>query len=181
MGLARNNYVIEGEEGVYHCISRCVRRAYLCGYDPLSGRDFSHRKKWILDRLKHLAGIFAIDVCAYAIMENHVHSILRTRPDILRSWSDSDVAARWLGLCPRKSCIGKKPLPPRAEQIQALTNCPEHIAVLYCGSVNLDTHCFMRSPESIPGNAHPKTYFVNTKENHHDYAKGTRPVHCTVI
>ncbi len=130
MGLARNNYVIEGEEGVYHCISRCVRRAYLCGYDPLSGRDFSHRKKWILDRLKHLAGIFAIDVCAYAIMENHVHSILRTRPDILRSWSDSDVAARWLELCPRKSCIGKKPLPPRAEQIQALTDCPEHIAVL---------------------------------------------------
>ncbi len=130
MGLARNNYVIEGEEGVYHCISRCVRRAYLCGYDPLSGRDFSHRKKWILDRLKHLAGIFAIDVCAYAIMENHVHSILRTRPDILRSWSDSDVAARWLELCPRKPRICKQPIPSLDKQIQALIDCPERIAVL---------------------------------------------------
>ncbi len=130
MGLARNIYVIEGEEGVYHCISRCVRRSFLCGYDPLSGRDFSHRKKWILDRLKQLAGIFAIDVCGYAIMENHVHSILRTRPDILESWSDLDVAARWLELCPRKPRTSKKPLPPRVEQIQALADCPEHITVL---------------------------------------------------
>ena len=71
MALPRSKYVKEGEEGVYHCFSRCVRRAFLCGYDALTGRDFSHRKKWIVDRLRYLASIFAIDVCAYAIMENH--------------------------------------------------------------------------------------------------------------
>ena len=88
MGLPRSRYVREGEEGVYHCFSRCVRRAFLYGYDALTDRDFSHRKAWLVDRLRHLAAVFAIEVCAYAIMENHYHTILRTRPDIVASWSD---------------------------------------------------------------------------------------------
>ena len=99
MGLPRSLYVKEGQEGVYHCFSRCVRRAFLCGYDPLTGRDFSHRKKWVVDRLRYLASIFAIEVCAYAVMENHPHSILRTRPDIAVLWSDREVATRWIELC----------------------------------------------------------------------------------
>ncbi len=77
MGLPRSSYVKEGEEGIYHCYIRCVRRAFLCGFDPLTGRDFSHRKKWIVDRLRYLASIFAIDVCAFAVMENHPHNVLR--------------------------------------------------------------------------------------------------------
>ena len=129
MGLPRSKYVKEGEEGVYHCLSRCVRGAFLCGYDALTGRDFSHRKKWIVDRLRYLASIFAIDVCAYAIMENHPHTILRTRLDVLASWSDHEVAAHWVELCPQKCRIKSKPI-PLEEQIKALTDCPERIAVL---------------------------------------------------
>jgi putative transposase len=130
MGLPRSRYVKEGEEGVYHCFSRCVRRAFLCGYDPLTGRDFSHRKKLIVDRLRHLAAVFAIEVCAYAIMENHSHVILRLRPDIVAAWSDQEVATRWLELFPQKRRIKGKPIPPLEEQIQALADCPERIAVL---------------------------------------------------
>ena len=66
MGLPRSTYVKDGHEGVYHCFCRCVRRAFLCGFDPVSQRDFSHRKTLLLDRLRQLAAIFAIDVCAYA-------------------------------------------------------------------------------------------------------------------
>ena len=80
MALPRSKYVREGQEGVYHCFSRCVRRAFLYGYDALTHRDFSHRKAWLVDRLRYLAAIFAIEVCAYAIMENHYHTILRTPP-----------------------------------------------------------------------------------------------------
>jgi hypothetical protein len=71
MGLGRYKTVPENEEGIYHCFVRCVRRAFLYGYDAVTNQDYSHRKAWILDRMRFLAGIFAIDVCAYAILSNH--------------------------------------------------------------------------------------------------------------
>jgi len=55
----------------YHCISRCVRRAFLCGEDIVTGKSYEHRKQWVADKLSELAKIFAIDVCAYAIMSSH--------------------------------------------------------------------------------------------------------------
>ena len=130
MALPRSKYVHEGQEGVYHCFSRCVRRAFLYGFDALTNRDFSHRKAWLVDRLRHLAAIFAIEVCAYAIMENHYHTILRTRPDIVASWSDREVAIRWLTLFPRHGGMESAANPPTEEQICALADCPERIAKL---------------------------------------------------
>jgi putative transposase len=130
MGLPRSLYVKEGDEGVYHCFSRCVRRAFLCGIDKDSGRDFSHRKAWIVDRLRHLAAIFAIEVCAYAVMHNHYHTVLRTRPDLVLLWSDYEVAKRWLTLFPLQGKSQGPALPPLEEQISALANCPDRIAVL---------------------------------------------------
>jgi len=129
MGLPRSSYVPEGEEGVYHCISRCVRRAFLCGVDRVTGHDFSHRKAWLLEKLRELAAVFAIEVCAYAILVNHIHSILRTRPDIVATWSDIEVARRWLTLFPQRFSRGK-PAPPLEEQIRALAQCSERIGVL---------------------------------------------------
>jgi REP element-mobilizing transposase RayT len=129
MGLPRRRYVREGEEGVYHCFGRCVRRAFLYGFDLVTQRDFSHRKAWLVDRLRHLAGIFAVDVCAYDILENHYHTILRTRPDIVAGWTDREVATRWLTLCPRRH-NGAAVIPPREEDIRTLVNWPERIAKL---------------------------------------------------
>jgi len=130
MGLPRSRYVREGQEGVYHCFSRCVRRAFLYGFDPLTRRDFSHRKAWLVDRLRYLAAIFAIEVCAYAVLENHYHTILRTRPDIVATWSDREVATRWLTLFPRHRDLRGTPIPPAENEICALADCPERIAKL---------------------------------------------------
>ena len=130
MALPRSQYVKDGQEGVYHCFSRCVRRAFLCGRDAVTNRDFSHRKQLLVDRLRHLALIFAIEVCAYAILENHYHSILRTRPDIVATWSDWEVATRWLMLFPRHRSIGGATRLPAEEEIRALANRPERIAQL---------------------------------------------------
>jgi len=130
MALPRSKYVQEGQEGVYHCFSRCVRRAFLYGFDPLTRQDFSHRKAWLVDRLRHLAAIFAVEVCAYAVMENHYHTILRTRPDIVATWSDREVATRWLTLFPRHRGMGGAAIPPVEEEICALADCPERIAKL---------------------------------------------------
>ena len=130
MGLPRSKYVKDGQEGVYHCFSRCVRRAFLYGHDPLTNQDFSHRKAWIVDRLRHLAAIFAIEVCAYAILANHYHTILRLRPDIVAAWSDWEVATRWLTLFPRHRNLDGSADPPTDQDIRALTHCPERIALL---------------------------------------------------
>jgi REP element-mobilizing transposase RayT len=130
MALPRSKYVQEGQEGVYHCFSRCVRRAFLCGFDKLTQRDFSHRKALLVERLRHLAAIFAIEVCAYAVLADHYHTILRTRPDIVALWSDREVARRWLILFPRHHDISGAPLPPTEEEIRALADCPDRIAQL---------------------------------------------------
>ncbi len=130
MGLPRSHYVQEGQEGVYHCFNRCVRRAFLCGFDALTRRDFSHRKALLVDRLRYLSAIFAIEVCAYAIMENHYHTILRTRPDIVALWSDREVATRWLTLFPHHRNLEGIPMPPDEKDISALADRSERIAQL---------------------------------------------------
>jgi putative transposase len=80
----------------YHCVSRCVRRAFLCGEDKLSGFSFEHRRQWIVDRIRLLCSVFAVDLCAYAIMSNHYHIVVRIDVDKAMSWSDEEVAQRWM-------------------------------------------------------------------------------------
>jgi hypothetical protein len=82
----------------YHCISRCVRRAFLCGQDRFTGKSFNHRKPWLVKRFKLLASGFAIDIAAYAVMSNHYHLVLHVDPHRSRQWSDDDVIDRWLTL-----------------------------------------------------------------------------------
>lgn len=86
--------------GFYHCISRCVRRAWLCGVDPYNGKSYEHRREWVEQRLLELAEIFAVGLYAYAVMSNHVHVVVRIDPGAAAAWSDEEVAARWIRLFP---------------------------------------------------------------------------------
>lgn len=79
----------------YHCVSRCVRRAFLCGDDPITGKCFEHRRGWIRDRILLLADIFAIDVCAYAVMSNHFHVVLHVDRETAKRWTIEEVIKRW--------------------------------------------------------------------------------------
>jgi hypothetical protein len=79
----------------YHCVSRCVRRAFLCGQDAVSGQCFEHRRQWIEDKLLALAGVFALDVCAYAVMSNHWHVVLHVDYRQAQGWSREQVIERW--------------------------------------------------------------------------------------
>ena len=74
MGYPRARLVDSSQPGFYHCISRCVRRAFLCG------DQYDHRRQWLEDRLAELLEVFAIDACGYAIMSNHLHLVLKTNP-----------------------------------------------------------------------------------------------------
>jgi REP element-mobilizing transposase RayT len=82
----------------YHITSRCVRRAFLCGIDHYSGQSYEHRRQWVVDRIRLLSSIFAIDVCAYAVMSNHYHLALKICPEQLEDLSEDDIMDRWCAL-----------------------------------------------------------------------------------
>lgn len=82
----------------YHLMSRCVRRSYLCGTDNETGKDYSHRKQWLIDRIKYLSDIFSIHICAYAIMSNHYHLVLYVNTEMALNFSADDVVSRWTRL-----------------------------------------------------------------------------------
>jgi putative transposase len=91
----RRDLVDDSEVGYYHCVARCVRRAFLCGDDAYSGQNFDHRKTWIRERLEALAGIFGIEVVGFTVMSNHFHVMLRNRPDLTTAWTPEEIARRW--------------------------------------------------------------------------------------
>ncbi|MDO6693559.1 transposase [Aliiglaciecola sp. 3_MG-2023] len=95
MPLPRKRQISLSDPPYYHCISRCVRRAFLCGEDKLTGKSYEHRRQWVEDRLLFLTTVFAIDVCAYAVMSNHTHVVLYVNSGKAKHWTDKEVAQRW--------------------------------------------------------------------------------------
>lgn len=93
--MARKRQISLSDTPYYHCVSRCVRRAFLCGEDKHSGQSYEHRRQWVEDRLLFLTTVFAIDVCAYAIMSNHFHVVLHVNSEEVKTWSDKEVCSRW--------------------------------------------------------------------------------------
>ena len=79
----------------YHCVSRCVRKAFLCGIDHYTGQSYEHRRVWVESRLLELASVFAIDICAYVVMSNHLHLVLRIDVELAKHWSDVEVVTQW--------------------------------------------------------------------------------------
>ena len=73
MTVARRKLIHSDSTPYYHCMARCVRRAFLCGDDAFSGKNYDHRKQWIVDKITELSRVFAINVCAYAIMSNQYY------------------------------------------------------------------------------------------------------------
>jgi REP element-mobilizing transposase RayT len=130
MAIARSEVVRDGVEAVYHCISRCVRRAFLCGTDSYSGQSYEHRKEWIRSRIQDLASGYGVEVSAYAVMSNHLHLVLRTRPDWVESWSAREVAVRWLRLFSRSRVVEDRNTLPSESEIKVLTGDEERLAEL---------------------------------------------------
>lgn len=98
MTYARKNLVSLDDTPYYHVVARCVRRAWLWGVDEYAGRDYSHRKTWVLERLARLTQLFTIDVCAYAVMSNHYHLVVYVDRNRAQGLTLEEVAQRWLQL-----------------------------------------------------------------------------------
>ncbi len=117
----------EDETGIFHVVNRCVRRCFLCGVDHYSGRSFDHRREWVRQRLVFLASIYAIDFLNYAILGNHLHVLVRNRPQIRDLWSDEEVVRRWWRLFPRRRDENGEPAELTAEELQARLSDPEKV------------------------------------------------------
>ena len=100
MTLARKYLISSEDTPYYHVMTRCVRRAFLCGVDKYSGNNYEHRREVIVKRIKFLAGIFNINICAYAIMSNHYHLVLKINST--ENWNEKQVLAYWSELCQPK-------------------------------------------------------------------------------
>jgi hypothetical protein len=112
MAIARSKLLDLSHPGWLHCTSRCVRRVFLCG------DGFDHRRAWLEDRLCFLACCFALETAGYAVMANHLHVIIRMRPDIVSSWSAEEVSRRWLAVYPRAYNDDGTPKEPDEELVQ---------------------------------------------------------------
>ena len=95
MGYARQSLVCLNDTPYYHVIARCVRRAWLWGFDEYAGRDYSHRKHWVLERLQLLSSVFAVDICAYAVMSNHYHLVVHVDQRRIAHCTQLEIVERW--------------------------------------------------------------------------------------
>jgi REP element-mobilizing transposase RayT len=127
----------------YHCVARCVRRAFLCGEDRLTGKNFEHRRGWIAARMKELAAIFAIDVAAYAVMSNHYHVVAHIDRARARGWSLDEVLTRWTQLFTGPLLVRRYLSPARAEMHKSEIAKVEEFAELYRTRLH-DLSWFMR-------------------------------------
>jgi REP element-mobilizing transposase RayT len=98
MTLPRNRLISLDLTPYYHCVSRCVRRAFLCGKDPVSGKNYEHRREWLEDRILYLAKYFCVQVAAYAVMSNHYHIVLKIDKDAAINLSPKEVIEHWQGM-----------------------------------------------------------------------------------
>jgi REP element-mobilizing transposase RayT len=126
---ARSEQFVPDEIGIVHAVQRCVRRAFLAGVDDQTGTDYSFRRDWIRRRMEALASVFGIDVLTYAVMSNHLHLILRNRPDVVAAWSDEQVAIRWLRVFPGRR-LEEHLAEPTENDVRMLVNQPERLAVV---------------------------------------------------
>ncbi|MEL0629423.1 hypothetical protein [Psychromonas aquatilis] len=95
MTQSRQSQVSLNDTPYYHCISRCVRRAFLCGEDKYTGRSFAHRRQWVIERMHYLASVFNLDICAYAVLSNHYHIVLHVNEHENSLLSNKAVCERW--------------------------------------------------------------------------------------
>ncbi len=96
MTKARKDLISLSDTPYYHITTRCVRRSFLCGYDHETHTDYEHRRQWIVERIRLLASVFAIDICAYAVMSNHYHLVVKISPEQIEALGNHEVIQRWL-------------------------------------------------------------------------------------
>ncbi len=123
MAIARSRLIDVSVTRWYHCITRCVRRAFLLG------EGTSDRREWLEKRIEELAQIFAVGVGGFSVLDNHLHLLLRIDPDVAAGWSDEEVVQRWGRLFPPRDSL-RRILPVSADWIKQRLEDPQWVATM---------------------------------------------------
>lgn len=115
------------EIAIVHAMNRTARGCCLMGTDEITGLNFDHRKRWIEEIFESFAQSFGIDLLVFALMPNHMHLVLRSRPDCVDQWDNREVARRWLTICPIRKKKNGDPYPPTEYQINKIVNNPDEL------------------------------------------------------
>jgi REP element-mobilizing transposase RayT len=142
MTRARQQLISLSDTPWYHLVNRCVRRAFLCGVDSISGQNYEHRREWIEQTMLKLASVFAVDIAAFAVMSNHYHLVVRVDADKAQHWSDDEVLARWTLLFSGPGFLQDYLAAPQAAS-DALLSKVRELAQLYRARL-VDLSWFMR-------------------------------------
>jgi len=94
MTVARSQLVDVNVSPWYHVISKTVRGAWLLG----EGQE--DRKQWIENRLQELSQTFALEIAGFAVLDSHLHVLVRLCPERVPTWSDEEVVRRWARVVP---------------------------------------------------------------------------------
>lgn len=116
------------EVAVVHVMNRVVRRCFLLGEDATTGKNYDYRKPWIEELFRRCSACFGIDLLAFAILSNHFHAVLRSRPDVVVTWDDTEVARRWLLLCPFRKQIDGTAAEPTETELNTIRNDADRVA-----------------------------------------------------
>ena len=95
MPTPRKALISLADTSYYHCISRCVRHCFLCGEDKTTNKNYEHRRQLLEDKLLQVTQVFAIDLCAYAIMTNHFHVVLHVDKSTADTWTTEQILTQW--------------------------------------------------------------------------------------
>lgn len=153
----RHQIIIRNEITTYHLISRCVRQSFLCGFDKNSGKDFEHRRQWIIDRMAVLNKFFYIDIISYAIMNNHYHLQARIRPDLADETSDCELVKRYLAISKDENYLASN---DGQKKIKKLASDPEYVE-----KIRLKAHCISAYMKML-------NEFISKKANKEDGTSG---------
>jgi hypothetical protein len=121
MTIARAHLVDPAVSRWYHCVRRYLHRAFLLGDER------PDRKSWIERRLEELADIFAISVGGFAILDDHLHLLVRLDPVLGQGWTNEEVVRRWGRLFPPRD-KARQALPVTEDWVQARLEEPGWVA-----------------------------------------------------
>ena len=126
--MNREEVFAPDEVAIVHVMNRVVRRCFLLGNDPWTGKNYDHRKEQIEELFERFAALFGLDLLVYSILSNHFHAVLRSRPDVVATWSDTEVARRWMLICPLRKHQDGSAQEPTGSELNAIRQNPELLA-----------------------------------------------------